>query len=79
MKSELNGDFQVLAVMLTHDKSTFLSIELHETMAGAGTDEPALTEVLMSRTNQELADLRTTYGLCKRFIASYKLPNTTTV
>lgn len=53
--------------MLTHDTAKFLSIELHETMARSGTDEVSLTEIVMSRTNQELADVRIAFIDCKFF------------
>ncbi|EFX76230.1 hypothetical protein DAPPUDRAFT_231205 [Daphnia pulex] len=40
----------------------FLSIELHETMARPGTEEDSLTEILMSRTNQELSEIDTFFS-----------------
>ena len=43
----------------------FLSIELHETMALPGTDEASLTEVMISRSNQELAEIRNFFIDCK--------------
>jgi annexin A7/11 len=43
----------------------FLSIELHETMARPGTEEDSLTEILMSRTNQELSEIDTFFSACK--------------
>ncbi len=53
--------------MLTHGMIKFLSIELHETMALFGTDEASLTEIIMSRSNQELADIRDYFVACKYF------------
>ena len=64
MKSELSGAFLSLMIMLTYATHEFLAIELHDTMAGAGTDEESLTEMLMSRSNQELADTRNFYLIC---------------
>ncbi|XP_046632886.1 annexin B9-like [Daphnia pulicaria] len=58
LESDLNGSFQTLAVMLTHGMAKFLSIELHETMSRSGTDETSLTEIVMSRSNAELAEVR---------------------
>ena len=52
--------------MLTHFTIKFLSIELHETMARAGTDEVSLTEIVMSRSNQELAEVRHFFIDCKQ-------------
>ena len=43
----------------------FLSLELFDTMARAGTDEVSLTEIIMSRSNQELKDIGTFYMDCK--------------
>ncbi|EFX76220.1 hypothetical protein DAPPUDRAFT_322543 [Daphnia pulex] len=62
LQSELTGSFQTLSIMLTHGMIKFLSIELHETMARPGTDEPSLTEVIMSRSNQELDEIETFFN-----------------
>ena len=70
LKSELSGSFLTLMIMLTYATNEFLAIELHDTMAGAGTDEESLTEILMSRTNQELAETRNFYVVCKIYISS---------
>jgi hypothetical protein len=51
--------------MLTHSMVKFLSIELYETMARSGTDETSLTEIVMSRSNAELAEVRSFYVDCK--------------
>ncbi|XP_046632360.1 annexin A4-like [Daphnia pulicaria] len=61
LKSDLSGSFQTLAIMLTHSMVKFLSIELYETMARSGTDETSLTEIVMSRSNAELAEVRSFY------------------
>lgn len=73
LESDLNGSFETLAVMLTHGMAKFLSIELHETMSRSGTDETSLTEIVMSRTNQELAEVNSFYIDCKYIISSYRL------
>ncbi|EFX68427.1 hypothetical protein DAPPUDRAFT_114538 [Daphnia pulex] len=62
LQSELTGSFLTLSIMLTHGMIKFLSIELHETMARPGTDEPSLTEVIMSRSNQELDEIETFFN-----------------
>ena len=61
LRSELSGDFKSLTVKLTYTLWEFLSVELHDAMAGSGTNEPAVTEVLTSRTNAEIALIRTGY------------------
>jgi annexin A7/11 len=65
LESDLNGSFQTLAVMLTHGMAKFLSIELHETMSRSGTDETSLTEIVMSRSNAELAEVRNFFLDCE--------------
>ena len=54
-----------MSIMLTHSMVKFLSLELYETMSRLGTDETSLTEIVMSRTNQELADVRSFYVNCE--------------
>jgi annexin A7/11 len=54
--------------MLIHSMAKFLSIELYETMSRSGTDETSLTEIVMSRTNQELADVRSFYVDCEYYL-----------
>lgn len=56
--SELSGSFRTLAVMLTYSMSEMLAIELHDSLALAGTDEDSLMEVLLSRSNAELTNIR---------------------
>ena len=59
--------------MLTHGMIKLLSIELHETMVRPGTDEPSLTEIIMSRSNQELGDIETFYNNCKCVFSGFFL------
>lgn len=56
------GDFLTLTEILTYDKSNFLAIEFHEAMSGIGFDEPSMTEILISRSNQELEEMGTAYS-----------------
>ncbi len=65
LKSDLAGTFQTLSIMLIHSMAKFLCLELYETMSRLGTDEASLTEIVMSRTNQELADVRSFYVDCE--------------
>ena len=65
----LTGQFQNLSVMLTAPTHEFLARELQYSMAAnKGPDTKALTELLMSRSNQELADAREFYEECKFFL-----------
>ena len=64
LQDELRGEFLDFTTMLTYNTSTFLSIEFHEGIAGFGANEPTMTEILISRTNQELVDMQVTYGKC---------------
>lgn len=50
--------------MLTYDKGTFFSIQIHNVMAGFGTNEPTMTEIIIPRTNQEHADMQVAYAKC---------------
>jgi annexin A7/11 len=68
LKSDLTGTFQTLSIMLIHSMAKFLSLELYETMSRSGTDETSLTEIVMSRTNQELADVRSFYVDCEYYL-----------
>ena len=63
LKGELSGVFQTTCLMLSYATHEFLAIELHDAMAGTGCDEASMTEILMSRTNQEMADTRDFYAI----------------
>lgn len=52
--------------MLTYNTSTFLSIEFHEAISGFGSNEPTMKEIIISRTNQELADMQLAYETCTK-------------
>lgn len=65
-KTYLTGQFQELSIMLTYPTHEFLARELEYSLnANKGPDTKALTELLMSRSNQELADTRDFYEKCK--------------
>uniref|UniRef100_UPI00398F11B7 annexin A4-like isoform X2 n=1 Tax=Pristiophorus japonicus TaxID=55135 RepID=UPI00398F11B7 len=61
LKSELGGHFEsvVEGLMLTPGK--FDAKELNDAMAGPGTDEHILVEILVSRTNRQLWELAEAY------------------
>lgn len=56
--------------MLTAPTNEFLARELQYSMTAnnKGPDTKAITEMLMSRSNQELADTREFYEECKYFL-----------
>ena len=58
----LSEPFQNLSIMLAYHKTKFLSIELNHALdANKGADTKVLTEMLMSRSNHELAEVRAFY------------------
>ena len=67
LEGDLNGNIETLTVMLIHNMAKFLAIELNDIMARPGTDEPSLTEVMMSRSNQELKDIESIYTTCMKY------------
>ena len=60
--------------MLIDSMPKFLSIEINEIIGRIGTNEPPLTEVIMSRTNQELHDVSNFYLTCihNHFLKRFK-------
>jgi len=62
LKSELSGHFEDVVVALFKPPDEFDAWSLHDAMAGAGTTESTLIEILSSRSNAEL----------KRIIEAYK-------
>lgn len=64
LKSELGGHFEDVIVALMLPPDEYLCKQLHKAMAGAGTDEHALVEILCTRTNDEVQQLVETYERC---------------
>lgn len=61
IKEELTGDFEdVVVAMLTPPKLLDV-IDIHDAMSGLGTDEITLIEVLATKTNYELEQLKEAY------------------
>lgn len=61
LKSELGGDFERVIVALMTEPVEYLCAQLHAAMAGCGTDERVLVEVLCTMTNAEMGRLVVKY------------------
>ena len=64
LKSEISGDFQHAIISLMQTPSEFDANELRWAMKGLGTDEATLIEILTTRSNAEIADIKTVYNNC---------------
>ncbi|CAH8579822.1 unnamed protein product [Schistosoma rodhaini] len=61
-KSELSGSFYDCMEALCYSPVEFDARELRRSMKGAGTDEDALIEILCSRTNAQIKQIKETYS-----------------
>ncbi|RCN38787.1 Annexin [Ancylostoma caninum] len=61
LKSELSGDFEDLIVALMEPAAVYDAKQLHKAMAGFGTKELVLIEIMTSRTNEQIAAIRDAY------------------
>ncbi|KAK3868404.1 hypothetical protein Pcinc_026207 [Petrolisthes cinctipes] len=61
LKSELSGKFEDSIIALMRPLTVFLASELHEAMAGIGTNERTLVEILCTRDNASLMAIKTAY------------------
>ena len=57
----MGGKFEDVIVALMLTPVDFLAKQLHKAMAGAGTEEETLVEILCSRDNHEIADIVEAY------------------
>lgn len=69
LKSELGGKFEDVIIALMVKPDEYLCKQLHKAMAGMGTDESTLIEILCTKTNDELLRLLGTYEDCKQIIS----------
>ncbi|KAL5016683.1 hypothetical protein ScPMuIL_006272 [Solemya velum] len=61
LKSELGGKFERLCLALLEPPRRFDAIECRDAIKGLGTNEAALIEILCSRTNEEIVEIRKEY------------------
>ncbi|XP_051523866.1 annexin A11-like [Myxocyprinus asiaticus] len=61
LKSELTGNFESLVLAMIKTPTQFDVSELKQAIAGAGTDEACLIEILASRNNAEIQEINKLY------------------
>lgn len=61
LKSELSGDFEDLIMALMEHPARYDAYQLHKAMAGLGTKESVLIEIMTTRTNAQIHELKHTY------------------
>ncbi|OWF34932.1 annexin A13-like [Mizuhopecten yessoensis] len=61
LKSELRSDFENTVIALMTPPRLYDARELNRAIKGAGTDETALIEIMCSRTNEELEEIKAVY------------------
>ncbi|GFR59610.1 annexin, partial [Elysia marginata] len=61
IKSELSGDFEETVVALLTPMRTLEAKQLHDAISGAGTDETTIIEVLATKTNEEIEEIKEAY------------------
>lgn len=65
MQKELGGKFEDVILGLMLSPGDYLAKELQRAIAGLGTDEDALVEILCTRSNQEIKDITEAYERCR--------------
>ncbi|VDK53517.1 unnamed protein product [Anisakis simplex] len=61
LKSELTGDFEDLIIALMEPPARYDAQQLYKAMEGLGTKESVLIEIMCSRTNAQIAELKNVY------------------
>lgn len=65
IKSETSGRFEEVLVALLTPRIEYYALELQRAMAGGGTDEDALIEILCSLNNYEIQTIKNEYQRSK--------------
>uniref|UniRef100_A0A914DVH5 Annexin n=1 Tax=Acrobeloides nanus TaxID=290746 RepID=A0A914DVH5_9BILA len=61
LKSELSGDFEELILALMEPSAVYDAKQLRKAMVGLGTKESVLIEIMCSRTNAQIQEIKTAY------------------
>ncbi len=61
LKGELSGAFERVILALITPLHDYLAEELHDAVAGLGTNERRLVEILCTASNSELQSIKTAY------------------
>nr|KAG5697413.1 hypothetical protein BaRGS_008839 [Batillaria attramentaria] len=61
LKSELSGDFEDLCIALLTPPRVYDARQIHEAISGAGTDETTLVEIMVTRSNDEINQIKEEY------------------
>jgi len=61
LKSELGGHYEDIVLALFKEPIEYDAYELHHAIKGAGTSENVLIEILCSRNNQQIEDIKEAY------------------
>jgi len=63
LKSELRGDFENLVLALMMPPANYDAYQLHKAMAGLGTKEHVLIEIMTTRSNAQIRELKMAYKM----------------